>query len=201
LTRLYNTKIKMETLSKINLRFGVVVGLIVIAAFSRMIPHMPNFSPLGAIGLFGAAYFSKKWQAFLIPLAAIWLSDLFISNVLYGQYHPDFVWLYDGFYWQYGSYVLITLAGFFIFKKLSVQRILAGSLLSTAIFFLVTNFGCFPNNPIYSQNLSGLLTCFAAGIPFINGTFLGDLFYSGLLFGTLAILQQRFTALKPALAK
>lgn len=55
---------------KINLRFSVLVLMIVLAAFSRIIPHMPNFSPLGAIGLFGAAYFSKKWQAFLIPIAA-----------------------------------------------------------------------------------------------------------------------------------
>jgi hypothetical protein len=192
----------METSSsKIDLRFSVVVGLIVVAAFSRMIPHMYNFSPLGAIGLFGAAYFSKRWQAFIIPLAAIWLSDLFISNVIYGQTHTNFVWFYDGFYWQYGSYILITLAGFFIFSKVSIQRIIAGSLLSTAVFFLVTNFGCFPGNPAYSQDLSGLVTCFAAGLPFIKGTFLGDLFYSGLLFGSFAILQQRFTELKPAFVK
>jgi hypothetical protein len=189
----------METSSKINLRFSIIVGLIVLAAFSRMIPHMPNFSPLGAIGLFGAAYFIKRWQAFLIPIAAIWLSDLFVSNVVYGQYQTSFVWFYDGFYWQYASYALTTLAGFFIFRKVNVQRILSGTFLSTAIFFIVTNFGCFPNNPIYTQNFSGLITCYVAGIPFINGTLLGDLFYSALMFGSFAILQQRYTHLQPAL--
>jgi hypothetical protein len=188
----------METSSKINVRFSVLVGLIVLAAFSRMIPHMPNFSPLGAIGLFGAAYFNKKWQAFLIPLTAIWLSDLFINNIIYGQFQTGFVWLYDGFYWQYGSYALITLAGFFIFKKVNVSRILVGTLISTTIFFLVTNFGCFPNNPIYTQDFSGLITCYAAGIPFIKGTLFGDLCYSGLLFGSFVLLQQRFSVLKPA---
>jgi hypothetical protein len=45
---------------KINLRFSVLCAMILLAAFSRIIPHMPNFSPLGAIGLFGAAYFAKK---------------------------------------------------------------------------------------------------------------------------------------------
>jgi hypothetical protein len=188
----------METSSKINVRFSVLVGLIVLAAFSRMIPHMPNFSPLGAIGLFGAAYFNKKWQAFLIPLTAIWLSDLFINNIIYGQFQTSFVWLYDGFYWQYGSYALITLAGFFIFKKVNVPRILVGTLISTAIFFLVTNFGCFPNNPIYTQDFSGLITCYVAGIPFIKGTLFGDLCYSALLFGSFVLLQQRFSVLKPA---
>lgn len=63
--------------SKLNIRFSVILLMILFAAFSRIIPHMPNFSPLGAIGLFGAACFSKKWQAFVIPIAATWLSDLF----------------------------------------------------------------------------------------------------------------------------
>ena len=82
---------------KINLRFSVLCAMILLAAFSRITPHMPNFSPLGAIGLFGAAYFAKKWQAFLIPIAATWLSDLFINNVIYAQYYPKFTWFYQGF--------------------------------------------------------------------------------------------------------
>ncbi len=185
----------MET-KKINLRFGVLTLIIVLASFSRLIPHMPNFSPLGAIGLFGAAHFSKKWQAFLIPIAATWISDLFITNVIYSQYYPSFTWFYEGFYWQYGSYLLITLAAIFIFKKVNTQRVLAGALTSTAIFFLITNLGCFPGNPSYPQNFGGLMTCYAAGIPFLKGTLLGDLFYSGVLFGSFALLQQRFTVLK-----
>ncbi len=48
------------TTNKINLRTGILIVIILLAAFSRLIPHMPNFSPLGAIGLFGAAHFTKK---------------------------------------------------------------------------------------------------------------------------------------------
>lgn len=180
---------------KINLRFGVLAALILLAAFSRVIPHIPNFSPLGAIGLFGAAHFSKKWQAFLIPIAATWLSDLFINNVIYAQYYPTFTWFYEGFYWQYGSYLLITLTGLFIFRKLNTQRVLTGALTSTTIFFLITNFACFPGSTTYSQSFSGLMTCYAAGIPFLKGTFPGDLFYSAVLFGSFALLQQRFPVL------
>ena len=189
------------TNKKINLRFTVLVAFILIAAFSRIIPHMPNFSPLGAIGLFGAAHFQKKWQAFLIPIAATWLSDLFINNVIYAQFYPKFTWLYEGFYWQYGSYGLITFAALFIFKEINTQKVLAGALTSSLIFFLITNLGCFPGSIIYPQNLSGLLTCYAAGIPFLKGTMLGDLFYSGVLFGSFALLQQRFTILKLAHSK
>ena len=176
-------------------RFAFITAIIILAAFSRMIPHMQNFSPLGAIGLFGAAHFSKKWQAFLIPIAATWLSDLFINNVIYGQYNPGFVWFYEGFYWQYGSYLLITLAAIFIFNKVNTTKIIIGALSSTAIFFLISNAGCMVGNPAYPQNFGGLMSCYAAGIPFLKGTLLGDLFYSGVLFGSFYFAQRRIPLL------
>jgi hypothetical protein len=181
---------------KINLRFSVLVLMILLAAFSRIIPHIPNFSPLGAIGLFGAAYFVKKWQAFLIPIAATWLSDLFINNVIYAQYYPKFTWFYQGFYWQYGSYLLIALAGIFILKKVNPQRVIAGALASTAIFFLVSNFGVWAAGTMYPKTIEGLMACYVAGIPFLKGTLLGDLFYSGVLFGAFALAQKQFPVLQ-----
>lgn len=180
----------------LNLRFGVLTAFILVTAFSRIIPHMPNFSPLGAIGLFGAAHFAKKWQAFLIPIAATWLSDLFINNVIYAQYYPQFTWFYQGFYWQYGSYLLITLAGVFIFGKINPKRVMAGALASTTIFFLVSNFGVWAGGTMYSKTFDGLMACYAAGIPFLNGTILGDLVYSAALFGTFALAQKQFPVLQ-----
>ncbi len=182
---------------KINLRFLALTAIILLAAFSRIVPHMPNFSPLGAIGLFGAAHFNKKWQAILIPLAATFLSDLFINNVIYAQYYPTFTWLSTGFYWQYGAYILITLVAFIIFKKVNTTTVLTGALASTTIFFLVSNFGCWPGN-FYPQNGAGLMQCYAAGVPFIKGTIFGDLFYSAVMFGGFALAQKRFTILQPA---
>jgi hypothetical protein len=186
------------TEQKINLRFSLLTALILLCAFSRIIPHIPNFSPLGAIGLFGAAHFSKKWQAFLIPIAATWLSDLFINNVIYAQYYPKFTWFYEGFYWQYGSYLIITLTGLGILNKINIPKVLTGTLASTAIFFLVSNFGCWIGSTTYPQNFGGLITCYAAGIPFLKGTLLGDLFYSGVLFGTFALAQYKFPVLRLA---
>jgi hypothetical protein len=186
------------TEQKINLRFSLLTALILLCAFSRIIPHIPNFSPLGAIGLFGAAHFSKKWQAFLIPIAATWLSDLFINNVIYAQYYPKFTWFYEGFYCQYGSYLIITLTGLGILNKINIPKVLTGTLASTAIFFLVSNFGCWIGSTTYPQNFGGLITCYAAGIPFLKGTLLGDLFYSGVLFGTFALAQYKFPVLRLA---
>ena len=182
--------------AKINLRFSVLTGLIILAAFSRIIPHPANFSPLGAIAIFGAAHFSKKWQVLLIPLAATWLSDLFINNVIYAAYYPQFTWFYEGFYWQYSSYILITLITMPIFTKVSKERVLIASFASTIIFFLVSNIGCFVGNSYYPESFTGLMNCYVAGIPFIKGTLLGDLFYSIMLFGSFAFAQYKLPALK-----
>jgi len=177
-------------------RFIFITSIILLAAFSRVIPHMQNFSPLGAIALFGGAQLTKKWQAFLIPILATWLSDLFINNVIYAQYNPGFVWFYEGFYWQYGSYLLITLASFFIFNRnVTTPKVMLGVVSSTAIFFFITNAGCWVGNLVYPQNVGGLMSCYAAGLPFLKGTLLGDLFYSGVLFGAFYFTKIKFPSL------
>jgi hypothetical protein len=181
--------------TKINLRFSVLSGLILLAAFSRIIPHPANFSPLGAIALFGAAHFSKKWQILLIPIAATWLSDLFINNVIYAAYYPTFTWFYEGFYWQYLSYLVIAVIAIPLFKKVNKERILLGALSSTVIFFLISNVGCWIGNSFYPQNFAGLMSCYAAGIPFLKGTILGDLFYSLVLFGCFAYAKYKLPTL------
>ena len=184
-------------MTKITLQTGALALFILLAAFSRIIPHPPNFSPLAAIGLFGAAHFAKRWQAFLLSLAAVWVSDLFINNVIYGQYSPTFTWFYDGFYWQYGSYLLITGCGVRLFSKsISLPKVLGGALGAGALFFLISNFGCWLGSTIYPQNMSGLMSCYAAGLPFYSGTFLGDMCYSALLFGGYYLLQKNFSFLK-----
>ncbi|MFN3920557.1 MAG: DUF6580 family putative transport protein, partial [Methylohalobius sp.] len=61
------------------LRFLVLVGMILVAAASRLIPHPPNFTPIGAMALFGGACFADRHAAFAVPLAGMWLSDLMIG--------------------------------------------------------------------------------------------------------------------------
>jgi hypothetical protein len=178
----------------ITLRFGIIVALIFIAALSRILPHPSNFTPLMAISLFGAAYFSNKWQAILIPLIATWLSDLFINNAIYQP--TGFVWIYEGFYWQYSTYFLTCIFGLFMLRKINVARVLGSSLIAAIMFFAVSNFGVWAGSTTYPQTVNGLLACFAAGIPFFGGTVIGNLFYSSALFGIFHLLQNRWEAIK-----
>ena len=170
---------------------AIVIFMIVIAAFSRLIPHTFNLTPVGAIALFGGAYLGRNWLSFLIPLAAIYLSDLVLNNVVYGIPGAGFSFFYEGWYWVYGSYALIVLLGAFLLNKVTVLRVLGGVVGSTVIFFLVSNFGCWPGTvaPVYSNDLNGLIACYVAGIPFVKATFIGDLVFSTALFGTYAAIK------------
>lgn len=184
-------------MNKIKLQFGILTAIVALAAFSRVIPHTLNFSPLAAVGLFGAAHFAKRWQAFIIPIAATWFSDLFLNNVIYTKYYPSFTWFYEGFYWQYGSYLLIVGLGLLLYKqRISVLNVAGGAVASGLIFFLISNFGVWAGSTVYPQNTAGLMACYAAGLPFYKATFMGDVLFSGVLFGGYYLLQKRFSVFK-----
>lgn len=53
----------------------VYMGIAVVAALSRIIPHAPNFTPIGALALFAGASFQGRFLAFAVPIAAMLLSD------------------------------------------------------------------------------------------------------------------------------
>jgi hypothetical protein len=61
-------------------------------------------------------------------------------------------------------------------------------------FYLITNFGAWIADPMYAHTAAGLAACYVAGIPFLGLTALGDLTYTGVLFGLHAWLTRRFSA-------
>ena len=182
--------------SKIHLRFGVLSLLILLAAFSRLIPHPPNFAPIGAMALFGSAYYMQKYLAFIVPIISMWISDLLINNILYNQYFDHFVWFYKGFYWTYGAFILIVIIGFFLLKKVKIKNLIIASLAASVTFFLVSNFGVWASGSMYPKTISGLLACYTAGIPFLKNTITGDFIYSIVLFGAFELAKYRFPVLK-----
>ena len=99
---------------------GIAV-LRVIFNFNYDISPLANFSPLGAMALFGGTYFNKKWKAFTFPLAMLFISDLILHQTVYKAYGNGF--LYQGWYWVYGAFVLMTIVGQTI-KKVTINRFL-----------------------------------------------------------------------------
>ncbi|HNS17421.1 MAG TPA: hypothetical protein PKH94_09295 [Bacteroidales bacterium] len=175
-------------------RLAVIAGIILAAALFRLVPHWPNFTPVAAIALFGGTYLHKKYLAFLVPLTALFISDLILG------FHPVMGWVYAGFTVTVGIGLLLR-------RNVTVLNIAGASLLSSVLFFLVTNFGAWLASPFYPDTFAGLIQCYVAGLAFFNnGSYgisfflnevAGSLFYNTILFGSLYLLGQRF----PALAK
>lgn len=176
-------------------RFFIITGFIVLAALSRILPHPYNFTPLGAIALFGAAYFNDKKWAILIPLLAMWSSDLLLNNFFYSSYYEGLTLFTSAMFWVYGSLFIIALLGMKFLKKVTIPRVLGGALSASVIFFIVSNFGTWIASPMYPLTVEGLIACYTAAIPFFHNTLAGDLIYCTTLFGAFEYARYRFPAL------
>jgi hypothetical protein len=191
---LWPNSLEMSPLIK---RFSVLATIIVTVAFSRVLPHPVNFSPLLAIALFGAAHFDWKYAGILVPIVATWLSDLYINNVIYAS--QGFAWFYEGCYWQYGAYFLVGLLGLGLLRsRINVTRTALSVVLASAIFFLASNFGVWATSSLYPQTGAGLTACYAAGLAYLQGTVVGTALYSTVLFGGYYFIQRQNNALKAA---
>lgn len=176
------------------LRYALLAGLILLAAVTRILPHPPNVTPIGGMALLGAAYINRKYIAFLIPLLALWLSNLALDNLVYGAYYEGFVWFSQPFVFL--AFGLIVVLGWSLLKKVTPLRLLSTSLGASVLFFLVSNLGVWIGDGMYPKTFSGLMMCYTAGLPFFRNTLLGDLFFAGVLFGAFEWLQYRFPALR-----
>ncbi|HRI48353.1 MAG TPA: hypothetical protein PK559_14705 [Ignavibacteriaceae bacterium] len=170
-------------LSKISSnKFLLMAGLLLLAAFSRFIPHPPNFAPIAAMALFGGAYIKDKRIAFLLPIFAMFISDLVIG-------------LHEGMWFVYLGFILIVSIGFMLQNRIKFRTVFAASLVSSILFFAVTNFGVWLMGLYYPTNLAGLAQSYLAAIPFFQNAIMGDLFYSGVLFGAYELVKQKAPAL------
>lgn len=139
----------------------IIIGLIVLAILTRLIPHPPNFAPITGIALFSAINFNNRFFKFFVPLISLVIFDLIIGFSLINI----FVYL---------SFIVIVLVGNH-FKKIKLKSIL----ISSVVFFIISNFGVWLIG--YPKTVSGIIMCYTAAIPFFINTILGDLFYSYIL--------------------
>ncbi len=172
-------------------RVKVLISMVLAAAASRLIPHAPNFTPIIALAIFGGAHFENKKIAFAIPLIAMVLSDIGLAILNSAEYFTF------GQVVIYSCFALITAMGFFLRGKVKVPNVALASFAGSLVFFLVTNFAVWLGGTMYPMDLSGLIACYVAGIPFFNNTVLSSVLYSALLFGGFEAAKYKF----PALAK
>lgn len=168
-------------------RILIITGMILAVAMVRFLAlPLPNVAPIGAMALFGAAYFRHKALAFIVPMGAMLLTDVFIG------FHSVMPFVY-------GAFLATGMIGLLLRNQVKAGNLALAGLASSILFFLVTNFGVWATLP-GPKNLATLMLTYELGLPFFRYTLLGDFVFISVLFGAFALLQQRVPALQSSRA-
>ena len=154
----------------------VTILIIATAILNIFLADIPNFSPIASVALFSGFYFSNKKIALIIPVVCMFISDYFIG------FH-SYMWA------VYLSFILIAILGVYM-KKAQPKNIILNALLSSILFFLITNSAVWICGSYYSKDLSGLALCLIKGVPFFKYTLLSSAVFSTILFGGLEIVNK-----------
>ena len=145
------------------------LSLILVLAFSRLIPHPPNFTPIIAAAVMSGYLFKNIYISSIVLLLSMFLSDLVIG-------------IYSNFFFVYFSLLLIIFMCTKIIKDLNFKKLFLLSIFSSLIFFLITNFGVWAFSNMYERNLNGLLYCYLLAIPFFTNTIISTIVFSYLAY-------------------
>ena len=168
------------------------IGLTVVSALGRLLPHVPNVTPLSSSCLFAGSRISGI-VAYLLPLAVMVATDPFVG----------------GYTWAspviYASFLISVWIGRRMLGRVTPVRVGAAAFLCSLQFFLLTNLATWAtavaqHSTMYSADLNGLLTCYTLALPFWGRTLAGDLLFSAAIFGIHALLSRRIAARVEAIA-
>jgi len=184
------------SLEKINIRNFILILIIVAAAATRFLPlgnlaSWFNFTPIGAMALFGGAYFSDKIKAYCIPLITLFVSDLVLNTTIYKNVDGKF----DAAVWTYISFLLMVFVGTYI-KKVGVRSVILASIAATFIHWIVSDISVvLMAGSMYPKTFGGYLTALVAAIPFERNFLVSNLIFSFLMFGGFELAKMKFPAL------
>lgn len=162
----------------------LALALTIAAAALRLVPHPPNFAPVGSIALFGGARL-RGWQAYCVPLLAMVITDPILSRMAgYSAYSWATLVIYSCFL------INVLLGRVFLRGSYNGLRVASFAAIGSVQFYLITNmFVCFGGS-MYAHNWTGLVDCYGAALPFFGRTLVADLFYSGVLFSAHTLLSR-----------
>lgn len=191
------------SLTKFNPRTAVLLLFIIAAGALRVafnwssgLSPLSNFSPLGAMALFGGAYFTQRKTAMGFPMLTLLVSDLILQQTVFSAYSNGL--LYSGWYWVYGAFALMAITGRWLIKKVTAASVLLAAFACVLIHWIVTDFGVWLGSTLYPQTLAGFGACLVAAIPFELNFLAGTLVYGLLMFGSFEWLQRNNAAWKLA---
>lgn len=186
----------------------ILLILIALPTVMRITGKPWNFAPVGAIALFAGVHFRNKLLAILLPLVAVFASDVYLgiqmNDIPQYTFHTLAPVIYGSFlfyvafgmgvrrFWNAESRHSEQVTGNSNNGHLTARKaaaIPAGAIAGAIAFFLVTNFAVWAVFPTYSHTIQGLMNCYVAGLPYFRMTVLGDLFFAAILFGGYELLR------------
>lgn len=175
--------------------FIFTVGVLrILVTWGKDLSPLCNFTPIGAMALFGGAYFSNSWKAVGFPLLTLFIGDLILSFTVFSQFRTGF--LYIGWYWTYIAFALMALVGRLIIKKVNTSSVLTATLVCTFIHWIVSDIQAWQMGIMYPPTFAGYIQCLIAAIPYEGRFLAGTVVYSGLLFGTFEWMQKKYDSLR-----
>jgi len=167
--------------------------LLLVAVLSRVVvmPHVAwlNFTAVGgALLYFGAR---RPWREMFAPLALLIVTDYCLTVY---AYHYPFQW--QGYVPTWLWYVAaIALGQILLHAKAGFTRVASATLLGPTSFFLISNYAVWVESGrgplgMYPHTLAGLMTCYAAGIPFYRNDVISTGIVLGLMFGVPALVRR-----------
>lgn len=143
----------------------ILFGWIVLCVLSRVLPHIPNMTPLISLALMTGVLFSKR-------LACLWvLLALLISDVALAWFYGYAVFGSWTFF-TYTGFALITLFGFSLSKESRLLTMVGFAVTSSLGFWLWTNIGSWWQ--MYPHTWQGVVVCYSMALPFLRASVLGS---------------------------
>jgi len=155
----------------------LAIAIVVVGLISRVVLHIPNFTPVIALALFGGAALSRR-NAVILPVVVMAVTDL----VLGVHSTMPFTW---------GSMILIALLGVWLRERKTTTHVALASIASAVLFFIITNLGSWLAMSLYPKTWAGLLECYIAAWPFFRNSLFSTLIFSVVLFGGYELLVAR----------
>jgi len=173
----------------------LLLALVTVGIVSRFLPHPPNVTAVAAASLFAGAILNSRIFAVMLPMVIMYLSDFTINNTLMRGYFPNHeglvLWM-PYMTWVYVGFALTALIGFYFLKNRNNAKLAGGAILATLVFFLVSNYGMFIEPGRYPQTLSGAALCYAAALPFLLNSLIGNLIFTFAIFGIYDSVNERY---------
>ena len=158
---------------------ALVAFLVALDVVARLLPHAPGFLPVAASGLFAARVLRIPALAIVVPVLAMILSDIGL---------PGEDWRIQAV--GFAAIAIPAVAGIATRRWGGILPTAATVVVSSLLFWVLSNGAVWAFSGMYQATLAGLTECYVLALPFLEKTMMGDLFWTGVLFGGAWLVQR-----------